>query len=531
MHISINPGLKLKKSFSISVLLILFFTKNSFYSQNYVAKRGGICFRVDDNHPIEKFQQYAQIFDKYNQKFCFALNLSDTLFHNESYKTVIKSIQDNGHELMDHTPNHRTNYFITQFPLGDYKDSSKYIEGIDHIKNWGLTKRKVCLEFAPVDTNIALVKGKADIIASGDSIYIHNYSWPDIGGQDIFYLYFPEIDTIIYIPYNGTGSKQPAFDVWGNKLNISNIDSISYFGFQRDQVHLTIDAIKILTNETQKLAQLYGYEKPKSWIQPGGIFPLLHKEELKAALGNNYSAGAVYPQEAKQVFNEYNPSEDLNFAMQWGDFLDDEKDFKYNIRVIAQNYAKHYMLIGHSHFEPFDSWDSYLKRTDSLVAWAVANNIPIKTYSEWADILYKETPDPYQNIFPPLNVDLDTNGIPDGYGNLTYPIDYYEGILETYPEAPSPGNYCYRISKQGGITYVQDLGGIEKGKNNFEIWTKGETGDSISVIFEYSYSNSNGRKVFKLPANTANWTKYNLSNSTNGNTELKVPDTMSSIFV
>ena len=36
-------------------------------------KRGGICFRVDDNQPIQKWTDYAAIFNKYGYKFCAAL--------------------------------------------------------------------------------------------------------------------------------------------------------------------------------------------------------------------------------------------------------------------------------------------------------------------------------------------------------------------------------------------------------------------------------------------------------------------------
>ena len=45
-------------------------------SAQYIDKKAGICFRVDDNHLASEFQQYAPIFDKYGFKFCYALNLA-----------------------------------------------------------------------------------------------------------------------------------------------------------------------------------------------------------------------------------------------------------------------------------------------------------------------------------------------------------------------------------------------------------------------------------------------------------------------
>ncbi|MCB9247691.1 MAG: hypothetical protein H6613_03730 [Ignavibacteriales bacterium] len=38
-------------------------------------------------------------------------------FSDPNYLTLVHSIEDAGHEIMDHTPNHRTNYFITSFPV------------------------------------------------------------------------------------------------------------------------------------------------------------------------------------------------------------------------------------------------------------------------------------------------------------------------------------------------------------------------------------------------------------------------------
>ncbi|MCP5064826.1 MAG: T9SS type A sorting domain-containing protein [Ignavibacteriae bacterium] len=518
---------------------ILIILSNVLFSQNLAPKKGGICFRIDDNRELSKFNEYAAIFDKYDQKFSFSLNLAEDEFGTDfdgTYKTGIKQMQNNGHELMDHTPNQRTNYFTTKYSLSEYQTSNNnildFIEGIDHIVEISSSKNKICLEIMEIDTNQAIGSGKADLISSGDSVVIHNYSWQEILINYVYYLYFPEIDQLVVIPLNYSGSTQPIEDFWGDQVNVDNCENLTYYSFDRSQIHLTKDAIKVLANESLKLANEYGFSYPKTWIQPGGIFPWVNKLHLKEALEElNYLAGATYPGDAKQVFNEYNPTNDLNFAMQWGDFLEDEKDLEYNKSVIAQDYAKHHMLIGHSFDDINFHWEEFLIKTDSLIAWAVRLGIPIKTYSEWADILYNQNPDPYENIFPPLNVDLDNNGIPDGYGNLYYSNDYYIGTWEIDSELLTQEGYCYSISSTGGIARVQDLGGIEKGKNNFEIWTKGEQGDSIEVTFEYSYVNDNESTTFKFPANTTNWTKYDLSQSVNGNTELIVPDTMSTIFI
>lgn len=110
--------------------LILFSTISLFaQSTNTVPKQGGICFRVDDNGLIEQFDDYSELFNSYGQKFTFAMNLGFNEFDSQEYIDSIISYQNMGHELMDHTPDHRTNYFVTKFDSNIYSNEI----GVDHI--------------------------------------------------------------------------------------------------------------------------------------------------------------------------------------------------------------------------------------------------------------------------------------------------------------------------------------------------------------------------------------------------------------
>ena len=164
---------------------------------------------------------------------------------------------------------------------------------------------------------------------------------------------------------------------------------------------------------------------------------------------------------------------------------------------------------------------SFLNKIEGLLQWCAANNIPIKTYSEWSDILYNEIPDPNENIIPPLNVDLDGNNIPDGYEQSG------EGTLVKTDGVQTVNDYCYSISKADQICSITSLGGIEKGADEFEIWTKGAPGDYIEVTFKVGSQNL----VYKFPAENNEWTRYNLTQSINGNTSLNIPENVSVIDV
>ena len=109
-------------------------------------------------------------------------------------------------------------------------------------------------------------------------------------------------------------------------------------------------------------------------------------------------------------------------------------------------------------------------------------------------------------------MDLDGNNIPDGYtqsgGSILIQNDGY----------PTANNYCYSIKSAGDICSIKELAGLEKGDNEFQICTKGAPGDYIEVNFKAGTQS----QVFKFPAESSEWTKYNLKQSVNGNNSLNI---------
>jgi hypothetical protein len=76
-----------------------------------VPKKGGVSFRVDDNGLISQYRDYIDLFDRYNSKFNFAVNLANVEFNSDEYVDSIRKFQNLGHLLMDHTPSHATYFF------------------------------------------------------------------------------------------------------------------------------------------------------------------------------------------------------------------------------------------------------------------------------------------------------------------------------------------------------------------------------------------------------------------------------------
>lgn len=505
------------------ILSVILSTIQPIKAQDNISKEGGICFRIDDNGLISQYRDYVDIFEKHGQKFTFAMNLGNVEFESFGYPDSIRKFQNLGHELLDHTPNHRTNYFFTKFDSLLYKNTS----GVDH--NIG---NKICLKHENVDTLLAERSNTATIIK--DTIYFSDSVYSALNKLDEKYFYFPSLDSLVLVDHYS--NNQAHFtDIWDDTVNLGTKTGIKYFTFKKQDINLTSSALGLLSAETKKMAEnLYNLGIPKVWIQPGGNFPMLHSYEIKAPFeANGYTSGATYPMAAKKVYNEYNLNNDKQFAIQWGDFVETDTPFSTLKRIIADGIAKHKVLIGNAHWysDGSNEWNNYILRNDSLLTWATSNSIPIKTYSEWNDLLYVKTPDPYENIIPPFNVDKDSNGTPDGYGSVFYPISNLTGqLISDTTIVDSMAFQSTYLNEYKQITHILNLGGIEKGENSFSVWTKGSQGNSLRVVFSAPWPGSYSEE-FKIPANTPNWTKFDLSQSINGNTSLNISDTISVLNV
>ena len=498
---------------SIIIILLLSSFTNTYPQnfQNYVAKRGGVCFRTDDDQDIYKYLEYAAIFNKYNVKFNLAINLGMSAI-TPAYISGLKEIQANGNEILDHTPQHRTNFFTTILPTDCYVNNP----GVQRISGNKIELKYIKVSLADSKRS-GYVNINGDIVTSSNGIF-SSFSMSDC------YLYFPSLDKLVLIDEVYGWINQDTvrvFDFWRNSINLGSHKHIQFYNFDFNHVHLTVDALKVLAEESIRLADYYGLKRPHTWVWPGGYFPQFDIDNVKQALEElDYKSADVDPYSMK-VFDENNKNNDKQFGMFWGDFFDDSSTLQQCKEIIAERVAKHYVVFGHNHFRDLSGgWEGFLERTDQLIQWCITNNIPIRTYSEWADILYNHKSNPYENIIPPLNVDLDSNSVPDGYTRG-------DGALCKSDGVPTINDYSFSITSTGNICLIRDLGGIEKDKNDFEIWTKGAPGDSIEISFKIGEQ----YLVYKFPAESTNWKKYNLLESVNGNSTLDIPDNISLIDV
>ncbi len=459
-------------------------------------KRGGICFRVDDNKPIRQWIEFAEVFNRYGLKFCAAL-CPGRMAGDETYTRLVRTLQDQGHEIMDHTPLHSVDKL--PLPHGADADAWRRMPGVDHVD-----ETHVYLTYAEIDT-ASLPEGRADI--SGNLMTSRTpQGLYDTNQTRFFAVYLPHTGSAFrfrQIEHSGDGVLALRSFWDEDNVHPGEHQDIVYHPLGKADVRMTLAARRLLAESSLNLFDDLGLGRPFTWIQPGsGGCSDFWREDVKESFGDlyGYVAAATYPDRSLKCYNEDDPNGDKRFGMQWGDFNDEAQDLDWNLKRIADGIAKHHVLIGHSHFWEHampDGWDGYLKRVDRILSWCKDNRVPVRTYSEWAEVLYHMSPDPEVNVFPELGVDLDADGTPDGYDALSAELVRSGG-------GPDGVGVFLAVQNTGTICKVDKLGGLEKGANTFSVRTCGQPGGTIEATFRFFEAGTMEKLTFSVES--PNWT-------------------------
>ncbi|MBT3287523.1 MAG: hypothetical protein HN380_09270 [Victivallales bacterium] len=427
-------------------------------------KRGGVCFRGDDNQTPAKWNQMRKVFDKHGFKLCAALNFTRAT-QSAAYIEFIRDLQAGGHEVMDHTPGHRVYEF--QFAAAAEAAALKDKPFVHHVKG-----RTAYFTYR-IDPVRSARRGQATV--SGKSFRPADPAkferW-----QGVPHLLFEDQPDTAYLL---SQTKKGDFELrsfWGeDNIDLGAERTVTYRRLCKEDMRVEPDVLRLQAQVVQDLCKKHGIKPPTTWIQPGGYEAVLWRYDIAPIYGKEfgYTAGATYPDSAKKCFNEYDPDGDRRFAMQWGNFLEDKRDLEWNKTRIAEGVARHRLMVGHSHLNgpaELGGWQGTLERTEGILAWCKETGIPVRTMSEWADILYTQETDPTVNVFPDIGTDRDGNGRPDGIqlgGGVTVGKDKDGASL--------------KATRDGVVCKVIELGGLEKGKNEFSLELVGAEGVTIEL--------------------------------------------------
>ena len=470
-------------------------------------KIGGVCFRVDDNPSLVKLNQFDSVFQLHQQKFCLAIT-SWALPLAPSYVTTLKDFIASGHEVMDNTPTHQTQYFT----LLNTQDTALYSNnwGVDHFN--GL---QVCLKYTSIDTTITHFEGPVNIFGN-QVISANPGEFNNLNGNPYFFALYFKFNNKLCLWYDLQNKNPNDPDTlklksfWGEPLDLGTHWWASYHKLTQRDVYMHPSAIQLLGKHSLKIFDDLAIPRPVTWIHPAGQMPWLNAFEVKSNLGDSsgYTTGSNFINSAYFCYNELNDNKTKQFSLQTGDISIENHDFQWNKAKIANSFAKHFVKVDLSYFTLLQSdWTAYLHRVDSLLTWCVASSIPVKTYSEWSSLLYDSLPGRVANVFPKLNVDLDGNNFPDGYDQDST----FGGKFQTTGGVTESGGRCFIIGGAGNLCQVNGLGGLEKGNNKFAIWVRRTSTDSSKVVAVFNFPESGTVETLEFVVDSVEWVKKYLT--------------------
>ena len=416
-----------------SLLLLSFLAFALAAGETFTPKRGGVCFRFDDNQPEPVLAALMELFERHHAPMNLAV-----IFGREiapAYAERLRQMQAAGHEIMDHTPEHRI--FKLRIPGAAEQPWT------DHVIDGTARLRYRCQPDdpdAPVFTTVV----------EGDRITVPKPLQPTL--RRFLYIRNTADQKLYMVRPDAEGVWRLA-DFWGDPVSFPpGLHTATFRGVDRWRAFsVDPEALVFMAGFVRARCRELGLKPPVTWIQPGTSEPVLDGENVRQALEPlGYRSAATYTDRARKTFGEPHP-ERCAFRMEWGDVqLERNLPPAAYKSQIADGVAKHHVLIAGSHCRTQnfpDKLAGFLRLYDEILAWCRASGIELRTQSDWADRLYRDRHDPAENIFPPWTTDLDGDGKPDGYDPLP------EGANVTDGRLTIPAGRFLSITRLGGLEY------------------------------------------------------------------------------
>jgi hypothetical protein len=480
--------------------LVITFTKSE---AQLVDKIGGVCFRIDDTQSPSNLKALDSIFSKHGKRFTYSPNTQIANFtQSADFWTTLKFLQVRGHEIGDHTPNHFTQFFdiLTS-------DSIKFINraGIDHLKIVNaipVNGTRVCLKYNLLnpngngdETNVSINNNM--IISQNDGEFSNLKLYGS--GKNTIYFYLPTLDKIVsFYGISNLNSNDPDTlnikSFWNEDIDLGIFSNIPYKKLGNFDVDIDKEGFRIMLQFSLDIFKSKGINPPTVWIQPSGETPYLSKKYIADICGTEfgYLSAATYPGTIKG-YNETDNEKNNSYGMQWQDFDEENQTVDQIKSIIVDRFARHTLSFGSNHLGILGAnfpLNTIIKNMDEILGWCVENNIPVYTYSEWSNLIYKSQTNPEKNILPPLQNDFNKDGLVDGYSVMNG-LDTISGI--------SQSNYrAITAFSDQTMFQITNLSGVESGPNVLSFYSKGAAGNKISFFVEFPELNK--FESFELPA-------------------------------
>ncbi len=474
-------------------------------SQN-ATKRSGIGFRLDENPPVNKLHSFDSLLSAHGQKYSISVT-SYILPLVPQYTDTLRAFSQRGIELMDNTPTHATQFFNVL----TYQDTNLYRNkpGVDHING-----QKICLKYTSDDTTHPHGEGYINLL--GNMVISYNPGeFHDLLPPSAYfavYLKGPVNRLCLFYNVQSVNISDPDTlylkSFWDETITFADQWFFRYHKLKNNDVVMHDSAVNLLGRRSLDIFDSINLGRPYTWIQPYGQYPWISPAKIKAILGNRlgFKQASSFITPTSLCYNEYNPQKIKQFGIGSEALSMESSTFRFNSHLIADAVAKHFVLFDLARLtNSYGGWNAYLQRMDSLLVWCSANNIPIRTYSQWKSLIYDSIAQKVTNIFPRLDVDMDNDGWPDGFDKDTTVI---AGRFDQTDGVPYSGGKCFKINGGGTVCQVNRLAGLEKRANVFQISTRSSGNDTSKVLITVNFPEFNQTVSFEVNSDSTAWMQY-----------------------
>lgn len=487
-------------------LLILIFSLQKSLAQ-LSSRNAGVTFRFDDYQSPAKLEKLRAIFNKHGKKMVYALNSQlGELRGDAAYFPTLKKMAEEGHELADQSPND-----VTQYIGFSSNTDVNYYQGKSGVQSINLSNKKVLFKYYLKNNKGVGDEGKVRVepqflISEQAGEWEQNKLWSNY----FTHIYLPSLNEVVEVNYiNNRNPLDPDTlyykSFWSEELSLNSIASTEYKKVSPYDLGVHDDAIRLMAELSLKIFAKYQLPQPKVFIHPGGSTPYLSADVIARIYGDefHYKCGSTYP----QIFNTYlhaNRNGFNHFAIPGGDFTEEYKTTNEIKKIISNNRANHIHTISINHLNTWGNVapiDTICKRIDELLTWCEANQIPVRTYSEVYEELFKPTMNLSENIFPRINTDLNADGAPDGIVMRSATLEKDAGVDSSFPDA-------FKCTQSAQMMIVKQLGGVTKGWNTFSIYSKGSANDWDNVGIYLSMPEADYSVVLSVNANSIDYVKH-----------------------
>ena len=340
------------------------------------AGNGIVVFRFDDNKPVELWKELNLIFRKHGYNFSLAVS---PLKLTEKQAKVLKELQSEGNEIMDHTPTH-SNMKIS-FP--SVKEAEKYA---DHPGVECRINNVLCLKLA-FDPNYRWNRKLKITVKDGKIISPDEKVKKELKNQN--YLVFPDGKICGVKEKNGVYTICSA---WDHPCKVADAENIEVIRSDRYGVQTTDDGLRLLAEISKEKFEVLGLGKPKCYVVAGGWGCYPNKENLWRVFGREYgyTCGTAVNRNFGVYGKSYSESDSFAIACSWNS--PENRSVEELKKMITDYMEKNCMIpvLSHLWYQKVPGGkDELLKRYDELLGFLKEKNITVLTMSQAAEKVYK----------------------------------------------------------------------------------------------------------------------------------------------